>query len=115
MIEINVGIICACLPTMRPLLARCFPRIFSSIDRSNNKNYKGSDGSYSLKQRKKIHNWDHLTTLQGTQLTTQDPENLKHSESVQELVKPDGHNDAQGIMTSTEYSVTYNRDHSHLT
>ncbi|KAB8226401.1 hypothetical protein BDV33DRAFT_226894 [Aspergillus novoparasiticus] len=115
MIEINVGIICACLPTMRPLLARCFPRIFSSIDRSNNKNYKGSDGSYSLKARKKIHNWDHLTTLQGTQLTTQDPENLKHSESVQELVKPDGQNGAQGIMTSTEYSVVYNRDHSHLT
>ncbi|OGM47964.1 integral membrane protein (Pth11) [Aspergillus bombycis] len=115
MIEINVGIICACLPTMRPLLARSFPRIFSSIDRSNNKNYKGSAGSYSLKPRRKIHNWDHLTTLQGTQLTTQDPENRKNSESVQELVKPDGHNEAQGIMTSTEYSVTYNRDHSHLT
>ncbi|KAE8377969.1 hypothetical protein BDV26DRAFT_304708 [Aspergillus bertholletiae] len=114
MIEINVGIICACLPTMRPLLARCFPRVFSSIDRSNNKNYKGSGGSYALKPRKKVHNWDHLTTLQGTQLTTQDPGRLQNSESVQELVKSDEQTEPQGIMTSKDYSVTYTRDNSHM-
>ncbi|KAB8235711.1 putative integral membrane protein (Pth11) [Aspergillus alliaceus] len=111
MIEINVGIICACLPTMRPLLARSFPRIFSSIDRSNN--YKGSGGSYSLKPRRKIRNWDHLTTLNNTQLTTQDPESQKNSESVQELVKPDGNDDPQRIYKSTDYPVTYDKDYSH--
>ncbi|KAF5863379.1 hypothetical protein ETB97_010260 [Aspergillus alliaceus] len=71
------------------------------IDRSNN--YKGSGGSYSLKPRRKIRNWDHLTTLNNTQLTTQDPESQKNSESVQELVKPDGNNDPQRIYKSTDY------------
>ncbi|KAH8725893.1 hypothetical protein GQ44DRAFT_207239 [Phaeosphaeriaceae sp. PMI808] len=27
-VEINVGIICSCLPCLRPLLNKCFPRIF---------------------------------------------------------------------------------------
>lgn len=29
-IEINVGIICACLPTLRPLIRSCFPRLLAS-------------------------------------------------------------------------------------
>lgn len=29
-IEVNVGIICASLQTIRPILTRCFPRLFSS-------------------------------------------------------------------------------------
>lgn len=29
-VETNVGIICSCLPCLRPLMARCFPNVFSS-------------------------------------------------------------------------------------
>ncbi|KAF2193413.1 hypothetical protein K469DRAFT_712164 [Zopfia rhizophila CBS 207.26] len=34
-VETNVGIICSCLPCLRPLMARCFPGRFSSAQKSS--------------------------------------------------------------------------------
>lgn len=34
--EVNIGIICTCLPTVRLILQRMFPKILSSGDEQNN-------------------------------------------------------------------------------
>lgn len=46
-VETNVGIICACLPLLRPLLAKYFPRAFPSRHRSqySRPNYPAAYGS----------------------------------------------------------------------
>ncbi|USP81674.1 hypothetical protein yc1106_08948 [Curvularia clavata] len=46
-VETNVGIICACLPLLRPLLTKYFPRAFPSRHRSNysRPNYAATFGS----------------------------------------------------------------------
>lgn len=46
-VEINVGIICACMPAMRLVLVRCFPRILGSTKKYPSQpsgNYKRSVG-----------------------------------------------------------------------
>jgi hypothetical protein len=103
MVEINVGIICACLPVLRPLLLRIFPRLAGSKNSSGDKH---TDESYTLrdtgsKQKKKgIRNWDYLTTV-GTRNPREDD-----VESVN--VRPNGKSDSQeGIIMSTETKITY--------
>jgi hypothetical protein len=46
-VETNVGIICACLPLLRPLLAKYFPKAFPSRHRSqySRPNYPAAYGS----------------------------------------------------------------------
>jgi len=38
-IEINVGIVCACMPSLRILLVRVFPKLRGTSNRSNNQYY----------------------------------------------------------------------------
>lgn len=38
-IEINVGIICACLPSLRLILVRMFPKVFGTTQNSNQNQY----------------------------------------------------------------------------
>jgi hypothetical protein len=50
--EINVGIICACMPALRLILIRAFPTVISTIQGStqrSNKNHRGS-GSRGTKE-----------------------------------------------------------------
>ncbi|PKX90720.1 putative integral membrane protein (Pth11) [Aspergillus novofumigatus IBT 16806] len=95
MVEINVGIICACLPVLRPLVLRVFPRLAGSKNSSGDKH---TDESYTLreagsnKKKKGIRNWDYLTTDDVESIT----------------VRPNGKSDSQeGIIMSTETKITY--------
>jgi hypothetical protein len=103
MVEINVGIICACLPVLRPLLLRVFPRLAGSKNSSGDKH---TDESYTLreagsKKKKGIRNWDYLTTVGGTQ-------NPREDDMESLTVRPNGKSDSQeGIILSTETKITY--------
>ena len=120
MVEINVGVICACLPIMRPLLIKAFPRLFGTVDNSG---YKGSgtSGSYGLdsmgKRKKNIRPWDHLTTIDNAATRCEEGDR----ESIQAMVNRDEHvyeneqelrpaSGQESIMKSTELTVQY--DHS---
>ncbi|KAL3465028.1 hypothetical protein BJX64DRAFT_285895 [Aspergillus heterothallicus] len=43
-IELNMGIICSCLPPLHPLIARFFPRLFGSASRSSGPSSGGDGG-----------------------------------------------------------------------
>jgi hypothetical protein len=47
-IELNVGIICTCMPTIRTILVHYFPRIFSSTTTAYASNYHAKYGSHVL-------------------------------------------------------------------
>lgn len=51
-VEPNIGIVCACLPTLRPLMRRCLPKWFagSSLKSSSAPNY-GTDYSSRLRSQ----------------------------------------------------------------
>lgn len=103
MVEINVGIICACLPVLRPLLLRVVPQLAGS---KNSGADKQSDESYTLRnavprKKKGIRNWDYLTTVGGTQNPREDDVESVH-------VRPNGKSESQeGIILSTETKITY--------
>lgn len=89
MVEINVGIICACLPILRPIIVQTFPRLFSSYHHSGNNYTPASDGSYGLdssSKKRRVISWNHLTTIGNTQLTTTNRGGDCDSESVQAIV-----------------------------
>ena len=121
MVEINVGVICACLPIMRPLLIKAFPGIFSTVENSG---YKGSGtgGSYGMdsmgKRKKNIRPWDHLTTIDNTATRCEEGDR----ESIQAIVNKGEHaygnepgsgeqeaHELEGIVKSTELTVQYDR------
>ncbi|PYH89193.1 hypothetical protein BO71DRAFT_390114 [Aspergillus ellipticus CBS 707.79] len=111
MVEINVGIICACLPVLRPLLLQVFPQLLGSSKASSGAkgNRGGSDGSdpVSSTRKKVIRNWDYLTTLN----TTAAPETTTDVE-VQEMAKHEAMDSQSAIVRSTDYSVTCKRSSS---
>ncbi|PYI02483.1 hypothetical protein BO78DRAFT_472604 [Aspergillus sclerotiicarbonarius CBS 121057] len=106
MVEINVGIICSCLPVMRPLLLRIFPNLFGSHNNSGVKPIHRADGKETIgaSHKKVIRNWDHLTTLKGTTAA----ETTHDVESLHETAKHDDGSEP-AIMMATEYSVTSKR------
>lgn len=121
MVEINVGVICACLPIMRPLLIKVFPRLFGTVDNSGYKD-SGSGGSYGLdsmgKRKKNIRRWDHLTTIDNTATRCEEGDR----ESIQAIVNKGEHvyenepgsgqgegHELEGIVKSTELTVQYDR------
>jgi hypothetical protein len=110
MVEINVGIICACLPVLRPLILQAFPKTFSSKNMSGGgQQGPSNDNSYNMKnsRRKVIQSWDHLTTLNNT--TAQDTEG--DVESVKAMVKNDEDEPKPNILITTNYSVIRNGRH----
>ena len=117
MVEINVGIICACLPVLRPIVVQTFPRLFSSYHQSGDNYTPASDGSYGLdssNKKKRVISWNHLTTIGNTQLTTTNLEGDYDSESVQAIFmhnKIDHESAQQSIVKSTETGVAYRNDH----
>ncbi|ODM15122.1 hypothetical protein SI65_09361 [Aspergillus cristatus] len=116
MVEINVGIICACLPVLRPIIVQTFPRLFSSYHQSGDNYTPASDGSYGLdssSKKKRVISWNHLTTIGNTQLTTTNRGGDCDSESVQAIVmhnKTEHESGQQGITKSTETDITYRDD-----
>jgi hypothetical protein len=48
-IEITVGVICACMPTMRMILVRLFPAIFETIQRRSERG--GTNSKYAWSDR----------------------------------------------------------------
>ncbi|KAL4793361.1 hypothetical protein BDV19DRAFT_380158 [Aspergillus venezuelensis] len=50
-IECNVGIICACLPTLRPLVSRIIPQLLSSLTAS--RHHHNAHNHFNLKSRSK--------------------------------------------------------------
>ncbi|KAL5365586.1 hypothetical protein BJX96DRAFT_179979 [Aspergillus floccosus] len=110
MVEINVGIICACLPTMRPLLVKSFPRIFSNIDSASPQHTPRSDNSYPLKGsgKKPRRPWDYISGV-DTLWTTHDPEQQPNaSDSTQAIVPPTSASQDPTIVKSTNVTVSYN-------
>ncbi|PYH41333.1 putative integral membrane protein (Pth11) [Aspergillus saccharolyticus JOP 1030-1] len=108
MVEINVGIICACLPVLRPLLLQIAPHLFGSkISSAGKPRGQGSDGSDPVGARKKvIRNWDYLSTLRSAAV----PETQDDVEAMHAMVKHDKNGHAAGIVMSTDYSVTSKRE-----
>ncbi|KAI9867710.1 MAG: hypothetical protein M1813_008510 [Trichoglossum hirsutum] len=92
-VEANTGIICAALPTIRPLLARLFPRL---IQTSFTQSRSGTAGSAPGRYRgSNIHG---LRTTVGTSDKTRESQALPHREGAitvavavtQEVMKEDG-------------------------
>jgi hypothetical protein len=44
--ELNVGIMCACIPAMRPVISLIFPRLLSSTRRDHSSNPYPNRGTY---------------------------------------------------------------------
>ncbi|OJJ66076.1 hypothetical protein ASPBRDRAFT_201328 [Aspergillus brasiliensis CBS 101740] len=107
MVEINVGIICSCLPVMRPLLIRFFPTVFGSQASSAVKPIRPADGkdTFGAARKKVIRNWDYLSTIKGTNVN----ETAHEVESLHEEPKHENGNPEPAIMMATEYSVTCKR------
>lgn len=71
-IETNVGLICACLPALRPLLSQLFPRVFPSTLRVSE--YYPQAGYYrSNDSNLQFHNI-HLSGVRGTKMNSSDKE-----------------------------------------
>ncbi|KAF9894149.1 hypothetical protein FE257_009122 [Aspergillus nanangensis] len=114
MVEINVGIICACLPTMRPLLIKSFPRLFSTIDTGSGFKGPSSDNSYPMKpyEKKRTRGWDHLTGF-DTQCTTQYHQEPNELDSSQALVTTKQVEQEPPTLKLTDVAVT-SMDNSHV-
>lgn len=69
-IEINLGIICGCIPCIKPLIVRIFPRFLSystKITPSNNIQYL--DNSKSARSRSKVFEGSKCSNAMGTTTT----------------------------------------------
>ena len=45
-VELNVGIICACFPAMRPVISLVFPHFFGATRPDNSSNYRHARATY---------------------------------------------------------------------
>lgn len=105
MVEINVGIICASLPALRPLLIRT--RIFSARDMSAEPDSRDLPKS----SRKKVsRSWNHITELDSQRTLQGGPEG-----DVESAIPQDGDNsESDGvdrtIVKSTDLEVSYEKD-----
>ncbi|KAI9930819.1 hypothetical protein MW887_011577 [Aspergillus wentii] len=112
MVEINVGIICSCLPIMRPLLIQTFPRLFSTVDRSDGQqpSDEHNNGYPVDRPARRFRNWDHLTTLKTETTTTtavdESERDFEGDEKSRAIAKSEEDHHL-GIVKSTDYSITY--------
>lgn len=111
LIETNVAIICACLPLLRPLIARLVPGFNKTKSRSKDKpdsynlrdryaNSKAKNGSVRDKLRKESWGWKDATTITSTNITNH---RTNSDESQIGLSKdPFG----RGITKQTDFEIT---------
>lgn len=102
MVEINVGIICASLPTLRPLLIRT--RIFSARDMSAE-----PDSRYPPQSSRKkiVRSWNHITELDSQRTLQGGPEGDVECALPKEGDHPAGDHT---IVKSTDLSVSYENE-----
>ena len=48
-LEINVAIVCACVPALKPLFVKVFPRLITSFSDSSKRSGRGADGNIHLR------------------------------------------------------------------
>jgi hypothetical protein len=111
-IEMNVAIICACLPQMRPLIVKVFPKIMASYsrERSHGKTPYGSAFSASHKSKSDESRWArveadkaaiHMSTVR------------KSDNNSEEYIL--GEDKSMHIQKTVGYSVEYSKDsHEHV-
>ncbi|PLN83887.1 integral membrane protein [Aspergillus taichungensis] len=103
MVEINVCIICACLPAMRPLFAKAFPGVFSTVGSRGTPQGPSAD-SYQMTAKKRPRRWDYITDV-DSQWTTVESEEGGQRRSERPVVATK--NDEEAIMRSTDITVAY--------
>lgn len=124
-IEVCVGIICTCMPSLRLILARVSPTIFGGSSAraythypDHEHNYAGPDGQRnnsrtirSIALVSTTHSHKNQNTL--TTITTDDPlEPSTMSDMTTGTKKLSATEDAQGIMYSKSYAVEYGSEYN---
>lgn len=102
MVEINVCIICACLPAMRPLFAKAFPGVFSTMGSQGTPQGPSAD-SYQMTPKKRPRRWDYITGVDSQWTAVESEEVGQRSERPVVATK----NDEETIMRSTDITVAY--------
>ncbi|PLB35582.1 uncharacterized protein BDW47DRAFT_133375 [Aspergillus candidus] len=103
MVEINVCIICACLPAMRPLFAKAFPGVFSTMG-SRGTPLEPSADSYQMTPKKRARRWDYITDV-DSQWTAVESEEASQRRGERPVVA--SKDDEEAIMRSTDITVAY--------
>lgn len=103
MVEINVCIICACLPAMRPLFAKAFPGVFSTMG-SRGTPLEPSADSYQMTPKKRARRWDYITDV-DSQWTAVESEEANQRRGERPVVA--SMDDEEAIMRSTDITVAY--------
>ena len=67
-IEVNVGMICTCLPAVRLILVRACPRIFSTNQSRYRSTASATDDGYGRGSRMLIHKHVELSSVETTNL-----------------------------------------------
>lgn len=106
-IEINVGIMCACMPALRGLLVRFFPLVFGSgTNRGTRDEYGNMGGSIPLSSAN--HTWNgHSSTVKAG------PESdvTEAAKREEDADTSDGAQSTKGITCSRSFTVEYGTDH----
>lgn len=134
-IEMNVAIVCACLPMVRPLIVKIFPKLMSRTGRITGRSKYGSNGpsqygahskngyfsSHSRTENERDE-WSRIEGKDGINLTSirkgdqSSEEYILHEDRPAPMTKPsvtdmssrDRNN--QGIQKTVQYSVEYTKE-----
>lgn len=122
MIEVNVAIICACLPMCRIVLAWILPGVFgSNMDHNTPKdpNSNNSDPTVTIGQLRsrsidgEWHPYTGPANLEGVNhIVVHHPEQTSEEYILQPVDQTVNHDEYDGaIRKTTHYEVSYERDH----
>ncbi len=121
MIEVNVAIICACLPMCRMVLAWMLPSVFATNLTANtpkSPDSNNSDPTITIGQRRtrsingEWHPYTGPPKLEGVNhIIVHHPEQTSEEYILQPIERPDLQDDLDGaIRKTTHYEVSYERD-----
>ncbi|KAL1966249.1 hypothetical protein VTN77DRAFT_4602 [Rasamsonia byssochlamydoides] len=117
-VEINIGIVCACLPCMKPILSRHFPYLINSSPRGTRSASGTASNSYGLRlfsknrsTSQKVPSWpgdvEYSANIQSKSAT----ERADESDSMREILKGQRENgNDKSIVRTQEYEVDYGSD-----
>ncbi|KAL7627222.1 hypothetical protein AAE478_003998 [Parahypoxylon ruwenzoriense] len=132
-IEMNVAIVCACLPQIRPLIVKLFPKLmpayrYSSRERSDkqtsyatstspksylgNNNNNGNNSNNKVHQRLEEGRWTRMNSINNGQGGTNGPIARKGDSSSEEYMLQD--DKALQIHKTVQYTVEYSPDGTSL-
>lgn len=114
LIEMGVAIICACLPQIRPLVVKLFPRLmpayYNSRDRSVRKHTLGSSLMKPSSSRRapasEEGRWSRIECQDGINLTS-----IRKGDGISDVpsLHENGSGSSKGIQKTVQYSVEYSR------